>query len=37
VATLENRFRLEWLDVERVGEDLRLRARVLDTLPALPA
>jgi diaminohydroxyphosphoribosylaminopyrimidine deaminase/5-amino-6-(5-phosphoribosylamino)uracil reductase len=29
VADLESRVRLSWMDVERVGEDLRLRARVL--------
>ena len=33
VAALEKRFRLSWLDMERVGEDLRLRARVLDVPP----
>jgi diaminohydroxyphosphoribosylaminopyrimidine deaminase/5-amino-6-(5-phosphoribosylamino)uracil reductase len=37
VATLESRFRLSWLDMERVGEDLRLRARVLDGGPPAPA
>jgi diaminohydroxyphosphoribosylaminopyrimidine deaminase / 5-amino-6-(5-phosphoribosylamino)uracil reductase len=29
VAALENRVRLKWLDVERIGEDLRLRAKLL--------
>jgi diaminohydroxyphosphoribosylaminopyrimidine deaminase/5-amino-6-(5-phosphoribosylamino)uracil reductase len=28
-ADLESRVRLSWLDVERLGDDLRLRARVL--------
>ncbi len=31
VADLESRVRLSWLDVERIGDDLRLRARVLDS------
>lgn len=34
VADLQSRVRLGWLDMERVGEDLRLRARVLHDVPA---
>lgn len=29
VADLESRIRLSWLDMERIGEDVRLRARLL--------
>ena len=34
VPDLEHRIGLEWLDMERVGEDLRLRAKVLGKPPA---
>jgi diaminohydroxyphosphoribosylaminopyrimidine deaminase/5-amino-6-(5-phosphoribosylamino)uracil reductase len=34
VADLESRIVLQWLDVERVGDDLRLRAKVLGKPPA---
>ena len=34
VPDLEHRIGLEWLDMERVGEDLRLRAKVLRRPPA---
>jgi len=33
-ADLESRVRLSWLDVDRVGDDLRLRARLLSDSPA---
>jgi diaminohydroxyphosphoribosylaminopyrimidine deaminase / 5-amino-6-(5-phosphoribosylamino)uracil reductase len=34
VADLESRIALQWLDMERVGDDLRLRAKVLSSSPA---
>ena len=34
VADLESRIGLQWLDVERIGEDLRLRAKVQGRPPA---
>jgi diaminohydroxyphosphoribosylaminopyrimidine deaminase / 5-amino-6-(5-phosphoribosylamino)uracil reductase len=34
VADLESRIGLQWLDVERIGDDLRLRAKVVGRPPA---
>ena len=34
VADLESRIGLQWLDIERVGDDLRLRAKVIGRAPA---
>jgi diaminohydroxyphosphoribosylaminopyrimidine deaminase/5-amino-6-(5-phosphoribosylamino)uracil reductase len=34
IPDLERRVRLDWVDVERVGADLRLRARLRDGAPA---